>query len=152
MIEREYPSLSVFSSVNPFPLPDPLASDSIPRIMTLAQATLENRPAANGTSVTAAGSLLEDGSAADPCSLLPAVMLADRSVGNDQKIKGIGYADAAVAQIRYTLQDVPRVSLFLFTSSIRLMSRHPKAPFLTEQSKHNFGQIGTFPKSPFETH
>ena len=111
MIEREYPTLSVFSSVNPFPLPDPLASDSIPRIITLAQATLENRPAANGTSLTAAGSLLEDGSAADPCSLLPAVMLADRSVGNDQKIKGVGYADAAVAQIRYTLQDVPRVSV-----------------------------------------
>lgn len=102
--------------------------------------------------MTAAGSLLEDGSAADPCSLLPAVMLADRSVGNDQKIKGVGYADAAVAQIRYTLQDVPRVSLFLFTSSIRLMSRHPKAPFHTEQSKPNSGQTGTFPKSPVETH
>ena len=102
----------MFSSVNPFPLPDPLASDSIPRIITLAQATLQNRPEANGTSVTAAGSLLEDGSAADPCSLLPAVMLADRSVGNDQKIRGVGYADAAVAQIRYTLEDVPRVGLY----------------------------------------
>ena len=101
----------MFSSVNPFPLPDPLASDSIPRIITLAQATLENRPTANGTSVTAAGSLLEDGSAADPCSLLPAVMLADRSVGNDQKIRGVGYADAAVSQIRFTLEDVPRVGL-----------------------------------------
>jgi len=151
MIEREYSSLSVFSSVNPFPLPD-LASDSIPRIMTLAQATLENRPAASGTSVTAAGSLLQDGSAADPCSLLPAVMLADRSVGNDQKIKGVGYADAAVAQIRYTLQDVPRVSLVQFRPSIRLMSRHPKALYLIEQSKHNSGQIGTSPKSPIEMH
>jgi hypothetical protein len=77
--------------------------------MSLAQATLQNRPATNGSSVTAAGSLLKDGSAADPCSLLPAVMLADRSVGNDQKIKGVGYADAAVAQIRFTLDDVPRV-------------------------------------------
>lgn len=109
MIEREYPSLSVFSSVNPFPLPEPISSDSIPRILSLAQATLQNRPEANGTSVTAAGSLLEDGSAADPCSLLPAIMLADRSVGNDQKIRGVGYADAAVAQIRYTLDEVPRV-------------------------------------------
>lgn len=109
MIEREYPSLSVFSSVNPFPLPEPISSDSIPRILSLAQATLQNRPEANGTSATAAGSLLEDGSAADPCSLLPAIMLADRSVGNDQKIRGVGYADAAVAQIRYTLDEVPRV-------------------------------------------
>jgi len=108
-IERDYPSLSVFSSVNPFPLPEPVPSDSIPRILTLAEATLRNRPDADGPSATAAGSLLEDGSAADPCSLLPAVMLADRSVGNDQKIKGVGYADAAVAQIRFTLEEVPRV-------------------------------------------
>jgi hypothetical protein len=141
----------VFSSVNPFPLPDPLASDSIPRIITLAQATLENRPTANGTSVTAAGSLLEDGSAADPCSLLPAVMLADRSVGNDQKIRGVGYADAAVAQIRYTLEDVPRVCLLQYTSPIQLMSRHLKVPSLIEQNKHSSGQTGTYSLFPFDS-
>jgi hypothetical protein len=111
MIEREYTSLSVFSTVNPFPLPDPIPSDSIPRILSLAQATLQNRPHPNGTDATAPGSLLEDGAAADPCSLLPAIMLAERSVGNEQQIKGVGYADAAVSQIRFTLEDVPRVRL-----------------------------------------
>jgi hypothetical protein len=109
MIEREYSSLSVFAATSPFPLPQPIPSDSIPRILTLAEATLQNRPAAQGSSATSPGSLLEDGSSADPCSLLPAIMLADRSVGNEETIRGVGYADAAVAQIRYTLEEVPRV-------------------------------------------
>ena len=114
IIEREHPTLSVFAATNPFPLPDPIPSDSIPRILSLAEATLQNRPDAAGSSVTSPGSLLEDGSSADPCSLLPAVMLADRSVGNDETIRGVGYADAAVAQIRYTLEEVPRVSYLVY--------------------------------------
>lgn len=76
----------------------------------MAQATLQNRPRANGSDTTSAGSLLEDGAAADPASILPAIMLAERSVGNAQTIRGVGYGDAAIAQIRYTLEEVPRVS------------------------------------------
>jgi hypothetical protein len=109
IIEREHPNLSVFSSVNPFPLPDPIPSQSIPKIMSLAEVTMQNRPDAEGSGATAPGSLLEDGSAADPCSLLPAIMMAERSVGNEQRIKGVGYGDAATSQIRFTLEEVPRV-------------------------------------------
>lgn len=108
-LEREYPTLSVFSS-SPFPLPDPIPSDFIPKILSMAEATLQNRPRTNGSDPAAAGTLLEDGAAADPASILPAIMLAERSVGNDQQIRGVGYGDAAIAQIRYTLEEVPRVS------------------------------------------
>jgi len=76
--------------------------------MSLAEATMQNRP---GPSSANSGSLLEDGSAADPASLLPAIMLAYWAVGNETTIKGIGYGDAVYAQIDFTLEKVPRVSL-----------------------------------------
>lgn len=76
----------------------------------MAAATMQNRPRANGTDAAAPGSLLEDGAAADPASLLIAIMMAENSVGNAQTIRGVGYGDAAIAQLRYTLEEVPRVS------------------------------------------
>lgn len=112
ILERDYPAYSVFSTSNPFPLPDPIPSDDIPKIISLAQATLQNRPRVEGAAAdepTTPGTLLEDGSSADPASLLVAVMLAEASVGNEQTIRGVGYGDAAIAQIRHTLEQVPRV-------------------------------------------
>lgn len=142
MLEREYPSLSVFSATAPFPLPDPIPSQSIPKIMSMAQATMQNRPDADGSSVTAPGSLLEDGSSADPASLLVAIMMAERSVGNEQTIRGVGYGDAAIAQLRYTLQEVPRVSCSVcFANNYGRAddSRHLQERFLTVPNKFSCG-------------
>lgn len=44
VLEWKYPQLSVFST-SPLPLPDDLTADAIPEIITLAQDTLNNRPA-----------------------------------------------------------------------------------------------------------
>ena len=146
MLEREYPSLSVFSPTSPFPLPDPIPSQSIPKILSMAQVTLENRPDANGTAPTAAGSLLEDGSSADPASLLQAIMMAERSVGNEQRIRGIGFGDAAIAQLRYTLEEVPRVSILQETRNTPINSievadlgRHPPERSRIVRTKSNYG-------------
>lgn len=110
-LEADYPSLSVFSPTNPFPVPDPLPSGEIPKIIDIAATTLRNRP---DDSVSANGgkTLLEDEAAGDPPSLGVAVLLANASTNNGE-VDGARYGDAAEEQLRYLLYDVPRVSVEL---------------------------------------
>lgn len=122
LIEREYPTLSVFSQTSPFPLPQPVPSGTIPKLMNIAQVTMQNRP---GTSDAQSGSLLEDGAAGDPVSLLGAIMIANNSVGNAQTIQGVGYGDAASAQLNYTLNKVPRVCLYPYPPHHCFVQRKP---------------------------
>ena len=77
--------------------------------MSVAQTTMQNRPKTN-TSAKALGgsSLLNDGAAGDPASLGIAVLIANASTGNAQ-VNGVGYGDAATAELHYLLYDVPKV-------------------------------------------
>ncbi|WWC72204.1 uncharacterized protein I206_106164 [Kwoniella pini CBS 10737] len=110
ILESKYPELTVYSSNSPFQKLDGLQSGQIPEIIGIASTTLENRPATN-TSASAHGgsSLLVDGAAADPASLGIAVLLADQTT-NNQQVNGVGYGDAADAELNYLLYDVPRTS------------------------------------------
>jgi hypothetical protein len=110
ILERDYPSLSVFSPTSPFPIPASLPTGDIPKIISIAQTTLQNRPTTNTTAIAGGTSLLPDGAAADPASLGIAVMLAGASTGNAQ-VNGLGYGDAATSEINYLLYNVPRVSI-----------------------------------------
>ena len=109
LLESDYPSLSVFSPTNPFPLPNPLPSGDISKIIDIAATTLRNRP---DYEVTAQGGkpLLEDAAAGDPPSLGVAVLMANASTNNGE-VDGERYGDAAQEQLRYLLYDVPRVSV-----------------------------------------
>lgn len=90
-------------------LANPLKSDQIRNVIPIAEMTLQKRPAANSSaSLRGGASLLSDGSAADPASLGVAVLLANASTGNGQ-VNGVGYGDAATAELNYLLYDVPRV-------------------------------------------
>ena len=109
ILEHDYPSFSVYSPTPALPLPNPLQSSAIQSIISIAQTTLQNRPATNTSAKASAGiSLLTDGSAGDPASLGFAVLLANASTGNAQ-VNGVGYGDAATAELAYMLNDVPRV-------------------------------------------
>ncbi|WVR09593.1 hypothetical protein IAU60_006664 [Kwoniella sp. DSM 27419] len=107
ILEASYASLSVFSS-NPFPLPSNFQSGQIPQIIDIAQVTMQNRPASSSSSSSTNGStLLEDGAAGDPASLGITILLANAST-NNQQINGVGYGDAATAELNYLLHTVPR--------------------------------------------
>nr|WVH01936.1 glycosyl hydrolase family protein [Naematelia aurantialba] len=110
ILERTYPSLSIFSSTAPLPLPASLPQDDISQIIDIAHTTLNNRPASN-TSASAHGgsSLLSDGAASDPASLGVAILLANWSTDN-ALWNNVGYGDAATAELNYLLYDVPRSS------------------------------------------
>ncbi|WVQ75720.1 hypothetical protein IAR50_005350 [Cryptococcus sp. DSM 104548] len=110
ILESTYPSLSIFSPLSPLPLPSSLASSDVSEILSIAQVTLQQRPATN-TSVEARGgsTLLQDDAAGDPASLGVAVLLANASSG-DAQVDGVGYGEAAEAELNYLLYDVPRTS------------------------------------------
>nr|ODN86755.1 hypothetical protein L203_04005 [Cryptococcus depauperatus CBS 7841] len=107
ILESKYARYSVFGSSSPFPLTSGLG-DQMPEVMDVAQVTMNNRPAAVNASQNA-GSLLKDDAAGDPASLGISILLANASTGN-QQVKGIGYGDAATAQLNYLLYDVPRTT------------------------------------------
>ncbi|WWC91904.1 uncharacterized protein L201_006853 [Kwoniella dendrophila CBS 6074] len=117
ILESKYPDLTVFTTKtdSPFDKLNGLQSGSIQEIIDIAQTTLNNRPATKtnttNTNSTSHGgaSLLEDGAAGDPASLGIAVLLANAST-NDQQVNGVGYGDAATAELNYLLYDVPRTS------------------------------------------
>jgi hypothetical protein len=109
ILESQYPSLSVFSPTDPLPLPSPLPSGDISQIIDIAQTTLQNRENPSAASKNGGLGLVPDAAAADPASLGVAVLLANASTGNAQ-VNGVGYGDAATAQLNYLLYDVPRVS------------------------------------------
>ncbi|ORY31626.1 hypothetical protein BCR39DRAFT_525995 [Naematelia encephala] len=108
LLEKTYPSLSVFSPTAPLPLPADLSQDDISQILDIAHTTLSNRPATN-TSVSAHGGspLLSDGAAGDPASLGVAILLANWST-NNALWNNVGYGDAATMELNYLLYDVPR--------------------------------------------
>ena len=101
--EADYPNLSVFSPVNPFP-----PTGDYPQIVDIAATTLRNRPEGNLTR-NGGKTLLEDAAAGDPPSLGVAVLMANASTNNGE-VDGERYGDAAEQQLRYILYDVPRVS------------------------------------------
>jgi hypothetical protein len=107
--------------------------------MNLARVTMQNRPASNtpASGVRAGGSLLEDGAAADPVSLLPVIMIAANSVGN-QQIRGVGYNDAATLQLNYTLNNVPRVGQSYYATNPRM----PREPSRTVRNRLSSGPTG----------
>jgi len=109
ILEYTYPSLSVFSPTPPLPLPSPLPSGDIPQIISIAQTTMNNRPASGTSAGTQGSTLLPDGAAADPASLGVTILLANASTG-DAQINGVGYGTAASEEIDYLLYDVPRTS------------------------------------------
>ena len=109
ILEYNYSSLSVFSADKLLPLPNPFPTSQIPGIVSIAQTTLQNRPKTNTSAAAQGGSpLLTDASAGDPASLGIAILLANASTGNAQ-VDGVGYGDAAAAELDYLLYDVPRV-------------------------------------------
>ena len=110
ILEYYHPSLSVFSSTSPLPLPNPLPSGDISRIIDIAQTTLNNRESVDQTSAQGGLGLVPDAAAADPASLGVAVLLANAST-NDAQVNGSGYGQAATAQLNYLLYNVPRVGV-----------------------------------------
>ncbi|WRT70037.1 uncharacterized protein IL334_007031 [Kwoniella shivajii] len=110
IIESKYPDLSVFTSNTPFSVLNGLQSGQISEIIGIAETTMNNRPASNNSaSARGGGTLLTDGAAGDPASLGIAILLANAST-NNQQVKGVGYGDAATAELDYLLYDVPRTS------------------------------------------
>ncbi|WVQ84742.1 hypothetical protein IAT38_006899 [Cryptococcus sp. DSM 104549] len=109
ILEYKYPTLSVFYN-GALPLPSGLSDGQISEIIDVAQTTMNNRPATN-TSLAAHGgsTLLQDDAAGDPASLGVTILLANASTGNAQ-VNGVGYGDAATAELNYLLYDVPRTS------------------------------------------
>lgn len=113
ILEWTYPDLSVFatsSSSNPFPAS--LSTNQIPQIMSIAEVTMQNRPPTNTSGINGGSALLEDGAAADPASLGPAILLASAATNNAQ-VAGVGYGDAAGMEANWLLYNVPRVSAWI---------------------------------------
>lgn len=109
MTEYTYPSHSVFSPTQPI---NPIPNGNIDDIILIAQTTLQNRPAlgtASSVQNHTSGSLLDDGAAGDPASLGVAVLMANQSMGS-AVVNGVGYGQAGEEELRYLLEDVPRVS------------------------------------------
>ncbi|GHJ83778.1 hypothetical protein NliqN6_0180 [Naganishia liquefaciens] len=117
LLEYSYQDFSVFAPTFGNPLTDLSLSQSIPDdIIDIARVTLEQRPSSSNSSNaafngTGIGSLLEDGSSADPASLGIAVLLtnASQAVGT-QEVKNVGWGQAAESELRYLLEEVPRNS------------------------------------------
>jgi hypothetical protein len=114
LIEYDNPTLSPFDTNFS---PSVLASNPIPsNVLTLARVTLQNRPTTSQAildSPFAGGSLLNDGSSADPASLGVAVIMAnvsEQASGQAEEINGIRYGAAAREEEQYLLYNVPRVS------------------------------------------
>ena len=110
ILEHDYANLSVYSPTPALPLPNPLPSQQISFIVSIAQTTLQNRPATNTSAQAHGGSaLLADEAAGDPASLGVSVLLANVSTGNAE-VNGVGYGYAATEELSYLLYDAPRVS------------------------------------------
>lgn len=143
ILEHSYPSLSVFSPTPAFPLPNPLPSGDISMIIDIAQTTLNNREPVNETSARGGLGLVPDAAAADPASLGVAVLLANASTNNAQ-VAGVGYGEAATAQLNYLLYDVPRVSTAIGSRlGHQLTARPQQVRLATERVKHNYGQTSS---------
>ncbi|KAJ9091754.1 hypothetical protein QFC19_008964 [Naganishia cerealis] len=119
LLEYAYQDFSPFSPTFGNALTDISLSQSIPdEIITIARTTLENRPASSNSSTGGSaingvgiGSLLEDGSSADPASLGISVLLANASAAvGTQEVKNVGWGEAAESELRYLLERVPRNS------------------------------------------
>lgn len=144
ILELYYPSYSAYSPTTAFPLPDPLQSQSISDIISIAEITLQNRPPTNTSAKGGGSPLLNDGAAGDPASLGVSVLLANASMGNTP-VKGVGYGDAATGQLNYLLYDVPRVSVLYFSrigdGNYGVTCRVHKEQYPIESTKFNFGPI-----------
>lgn len=113
LIEFAYQDFSPFSTTFGNPLTELSLSQSIPdEIIDIARTTLQQRPSSSNTSgVVGVGSLLEDGSSADPAALGVSVLLANASAAvGTQEVKNVGWGEAAESELRYLLQEVPRNS------------------------------------------
>lgn len=91
---------SSISSTNPdlFPFPDTLPEDYAEDVLHIAQTVVSKKaPDAN--------TLTPDGSSGDPASLGVAVLIANWTI-EDKEDRS--YADAAAAQLKHILEDVPR--------------------------------------------
>ncbi|KAJ9103744.1 hypothetical protein QFC21_002204 [Naganishia friedmannii] len=117
LIEYAYQDFSPFSPTFGNALTDLSLSQSIPdELIAIARTTLEERPSSSNQSGAALGgvgigSLLQDGSSADPASLGVAVLLANASAAvGTQQVKNVGWGAAAESELRYLLERVPRNS------------------------------------------
>ncbi|ODN79264.1 hypothetical protein L202_03278 [Cryptococcus amylolentus CBS 6039] len=110
ILEATYPAYSVFSSSAPLPLPADLSDDDISELIDIAKTTMQQRPATNTSAAARGGStLLSDDAAGDPASLGITILLANAST-SDAQVNGVGYGEAAEAELNYLLYDVPRTS------------------------------------------
>ncbi|WVF67288.1 hypothetical protein IAT40_002038 [Kwoniella sp. CBS 6097] len=108
ILESKYPDLSVFAEKAPFPVSSDMSSGSIPELIDIAQITMQNRPASSNNASSLNGStLLEDGAAGDPASLGVTILIANATTKNEQ-VNGVGYGDAATAELNYLLHSVPK--------------------------------------------
>ncbi|KAJ9120031.1 hypothetical protein QFC22_002928 [Naganishia vaughanmartiniae] len=117
LLEYAYQDFSPFSRTFGNALTDISLSQSVPdEIIAIARTTLENRPTTSNQTGAAIGgvgigSLLEDGSSADPASVGVAVLLANASAAvGTQEVKNVGWGQAAESELRYLLERVPRNS------------------------------------------
>ncbi|KAJ9120030.1 hypothetical protein QFC22_002927 [Naganishia vaughanmartiniae] len=109
LIEYSYPDYSPFSA----DFGHPIKSNIPDEIIAIARTTLQNRPTSQSAdgSNKGPGPLLQDSSAADPASLGIAVLLASLSSDPNvfqEKIKGVGYGEAAVSQLNFLLSGAKR--------------------------------------------
>ncbi|ODN76408.1 hypothetical protein L198_08092 [Cryptococcus wingfieldii CBS 7118] len=110
ILEATYPAYSVFSSSAPLPLPADFSDDDIPELVDIARITMQQRPETNHSASARGGStLLSDDAAGDPASLGITILLANAST-LDAQVNGVGYSEAAEAELNYLLYDVPRTS------------------------------------------
>ncbi|TYJ51419.1 hypothetical protein B9479_008006, partial [Cryptococcus floricola] len=112
ILEATYPAYSIFSPPPPPPPPASLSPSDISELIDIAKTTMRNRPPTNTSASARGGStLLSDDAAGDPASLGITILLANASTeGADAQVDGVGYGEAAEAELNYLLYDVPRTS------------------------------------------